>query len=41
MQNLHECFDFGLEWNALLEAGGAMLGKQVKLEAEIEVILSK
>ena len=34
-------FDFGLEWNALLEAGGAMLGKQVKLEAEIEVILSK
>lgn len=34
-------FDFGLEWNALLEAGGAMVGKQVKLEAEIEVITAK
>ncbi|OFY94394.1 MAG: polyisoprenoid-binding protein, partial [Bacteroidetes bacterium RIFCSPLOWO2_12_FULL_31_6] len=34
-------FDFGLEWNALLEAGGAMVGKHVKLEAEIEIITSK
>jgi len=34
-------FDFGLEWNALLEAGGAMVGKNVKLEAEIEIITSK
>ncbi len=34
-------FDFGLNWNALLEAGGAMVGKDVKLEAEIEVITSK
>jgi polyisoprenoid-binding protein YceI len=34
-------FDFGLNWNALLEAGGAMLGKQVKLEAEIEIIAAK
>ncbi len=34
-------FDFGLEWNALLEAGGAMVGKLVKLEAEIEMIASK
>jgi polyisoprenoid-binding protein YceI len=31
-------FDFGLSWNALLEAGNAMVGKQVKLEAEIEII---
>lgn len=34
-------FDFGLEWNALLEAGGAMVGRQVKLEAEIEMIAAK
>jgi polyisoprenoid-binding protein YceI len=34
-------FDFGLTWNALLEAGGAMVGKTVKLQAEIEVITSK
>jgi polyisoprenoid-binding protein YceI len=34
-------FDFGLNWNALLEAGGAMLGKEVKLEAEIEIIRAK
>ena len=34
-------FDFGLTWNALLEAGGAMLGKMVKLEANLEVITKK
>lgn len=34
-------FDFGLTWNALLEAGGAMVGKQIKIEAEIEIITSK
>lgn len=34
-------FDFGLNWNTLLEAGGAMLGKIVKLQAEIEIITSK
>ncbi len=34
-------FDFGLSWNALLEAGGAMVGKDVKLEAEIEITTSK
>jgi polyisoprenoid-binding protein YceI len=34
-------FDFGLTWNALIETGGAMVGKQVKLEAEIEVITTK
>jgi polyisoprenoid-binding protein YceI len=31
-------FDFGLSWNALLEAGGAMVGKTVKLQAEIELV---
>lgn len=31
-------FDFGLQWNGLLEAGGAVLGKQVKLRAHIELI---
>ncbi len=30
-------FDFGLTWNALIEAGSAMVGKTVKLQAEIEV----
>ncbi len=34
-------FDFGLTWNALIETGGAMVGKQVKLDAEIEMITSK
>jgi len=34
-------FDFGLTWNALLETGGAMLGKTVKLQAEIEIVTPK
>ncbi len=34
-------FDFGLTWNSLLEAGSAVVGKKVKLEATIEVIVSK
>lgn len=34
-------FDYGLNWNTLLEAGQAMLGKVVKLQAEIEIITSK
>jgi polyisoprenoid-binding protein YceI len=34
-------FDYGLTWNALLEAGGAMVGKQVKLQAEIEIVTPK
>ena len=34
-------FDFGLNWNSLLEAGGAILGKEVKLKAEIEIVTSK
>jgi polyisoprenoid-binding protein YceI len=34
-------FDFGLNWNALLEAGNAMVGKEVKLQAEIEIVTPK
>lgn len=34
-------FDFGLTWNTLLEAGSAMVGKMVKLQAEIEVVAAK
>lgn len=34
-------FDFGLNWNTMLEAGGAMVGKVVKLQAEIEIVQSK
>ncbi len=34
-------FDFGLNWNTLLEAGHAMLGKIVKLQAEIEIVTPK
>lgn len=34
-------FDFGLTWNALIETGGAMVGKTVKLQAEIEVVTPK
>ena len=33
--------DFGLNFNPLLETGGAVLGKQVKLLAEIEMIAAK
>ena len=34
-------FDFGLTWNTLLEAGHAVVGKVVKLHAEIEIITPK
>ncbi|MFY9309790.1 MAG: YceI family protein [Bacteroidia bacterium] len=34
-------FDFGLNWNSLLEAGGAVVGKTVKLQAEIELVAVK
>lgn len=34
-------FDFGLNWNTLLEAGGAVVGKTVKLQAEIELVAAK
>lgn len=31
-------FEYGLTWNALIESGGAMVGKSVKLAAEIEIV---
>lgn len=34
-------FDFGLTWNSLIEAGGAVVGKTVKLSAEIEITTAK
>lgn len=34
-------FDFDLTWNALIETGGAMVGKMVKLQAEIEITTAK
>jgi polyisoprenoid-binding protein YceI len=34
-------FDFGLTWNGLIEAGGAVVGKTVKLFAEIEIVASR
>jgi len=32
--------DFGLTWNQLLETGGVLVGKQVKIELEAEAILN-
>lgn len=31
-------FDYNLKWNALLETGGAVVGKQVLLSADIELV---
>lgn len=31
--------DFGLTWNAALEAGGVLVGKKVKIEFEVEAVL--
>jgi len=31
-------FDYDLRWNNLLETGGAVVGKQVKLSADIELV---
>lgn len=30
--------DFGLNWNAALEAGGVMVGNEVKINAEVQFI---
>lgn len=30
--------DFGLNWNAALEAGGVMVGDEVKLSAEVQLV---
>jgi len=31
--------DFGMTWNAPLEAGGVLVGKKVKIEIEAETVL--
>jgi polyisoprenoid-binding protein YceI len=33
--------DFGLSWNAALETGGVMLGDDVKLELDVELVKQK
>ena len=33
--------DFGLTWNAALETGGVMLGDEVKIELDLELIKAK
>jgi polyisoprenoid-binding protein YceI len=30
--------DFGLNWNAALEAGGVMVGEEVKISAELQLV---
>jgi polyisoprenoid-binding protein YceI len=34
-------FDYGLKWNQMLEAGGAMVGKDVSLNCKVEIVKSK
>lgn len=34
-------FDFNLNWNNLIEAGGAIVGKNVKININIEIVQSK
>jgi polyisoprenoid-binding protein YceI len=31
-------FDYGLKWNALIETGGAVVGKNININCDIEVI---
>ena len=33
--------DFGLTWNAALETGGFLVGKNVKIDLEVEAVLQK
>ncbi|HEY7306679.1 MAG TPA: YceI family protein [Bryobacteraceae bacterium] len=33
--------DFGLTWNAALEAGGVLVGDELKIELEISAIRSE
>lgn len=30
--------DFGVEWNAVLETGGVVVGEKVKLELDIQAV---
>ena len=34
-------FDYNLKWNKLLEAGGAVVGKEITITCNIEVIKQK
>lgn len=34
-------FDFGLKWNGLIETGGAVVGKVIKISADIEIVKQK
>lgn len=34
-------FEYGLKWNALIETGGAVVGKTIKLSADIELVKQK
>lgn len=31
-------FDYGLKWNSLIESGGAVVGKTIKINAAVEII---
>ncbi len=31
-------FDYGLQWNALMETGGAVVGKDIKITCDVEVV---
>jgi polyisoprenoid-binding protein YceI len=31
-------FDFNLTWNNLIETGGAVVGKTVKISSDIEIV---
>lgn len=34
-------FDYDLKWNALMETGGAIVGKTIKINADIELVKQK
>ena len=34
-------FDFGLNWNSLIQTGGAVVGKTVRISSNIEMVTSK
>ena len=31
-------FDYGLQWNALMETGGAVVGKEIKITCDVEIV---
>ncbi|MGE5431297.1 MAG: YceI family protein [Syntrophomonadaceae bacterium] len=34
-------FDYGLKWNALIETGGAVVGKTIKISCDVEIVKQK